>query len=103
MAVTVAVLLLAIGTFALKAVGPLLAADRGLSPALQRLTDLLPAAMLAALVATQTFGGGIALTVDARAVGVAAAAVAVSLRAPFAVVVLTGAGVAAGLRALGWG
>jgi hypothetical protein len=60
--------------------------------------------MLAALVATQTFGGpNGTLVVDARLVAVGVAVVALILRAPFLVVVLLGAVTAAGLRALGSG
>lgn len=96
----VALALLAVGTFVVKAVGPIAASGRELPPRVEQLTRLLPAAMLAALVAVQTFVSGPALVLDARAAGVAAALVAVLLRAPFAVVVLVGAGVTAGLRLL---
>ncbi len=101
--IVVAVLVLAVGTWTMKAFGPMVSAGRELPPTLQRLTDLVPAAMLAALVATQTVVSDTGLGVDARVGGVAAAAVAVALRAPFAAVVVIGAGVAASLRALGWG
>jgi hypothetical protein len=57
---------------------------------------LLPVALLAALVATQTFGEG----VDARAAGLAAAVLALLARAPFLVVVGVAAGTAALLRAV---
>lgn len=103
MTITVAVILLAIGTFVLKAVGPVTASGRELPPALERLASLLPAALLAGLVATQTFGEGAGLALDARVVGVGAGLVAVMLRAPFPVVVVVGAAAAAGTRALGWG
>lgn len=99
----VALLVLAAGTYAMKMLGPIFAAGRELPPVVARAADLLPAALLAALVATQTFGGGDGLVVDARVVGVGAAAVAVALRAPFAIVVLIGAVVTATVRALGWG
>ncbi|GAB4071649.1 hypothetical protein GCM10028777_40590 [Angustibacter speluncae] len=59
--------------------------------------------LLAALVVTQTAATGAALVVDARLPALAAAALALWLRAPFVVVVLVGALVAAGLRVLGWG
>jgi branched-subunit amino acid transport protein len=68
-----------------------------------RLTTLLPAALLAALVATQTVAGPDGLTVDARLVGVGAAGVAVMLKAPFGIVVLVGAAVTALIRFFGWG
>jgi branched-subunit amino acid transport protein len=103
MMIVVAVLSLAVGTFALKAVGPVTASGRELPPALDRLASLLPAALLAGLVATQTFGDGASLVVDARVVGVGAGLVAVLLRAPFPVVVVIGAAAAALTRALGWG
>jgi uncharacterized membrane protein len=53
----------------------------------QRVAVLLPVALLAALIATQTFADGI----DAKAAGLAAAVVAILLRAPFLVVVTTAA------------
>lgn len=59
--------------------------------------------LLAALVVVQTVSDGSALVVDARLAALGAAAVALLLRAPFVVVVVVGAVVAAGLRALGWG
>lgn len=97
-----AVLLLAAGTFLLKAVGPFATAGRDLPGWLAQLTDLLPAALLAALVATQTVADGTSLTLDARIGGLAAAAVFVALRAPFGAVVLVGAATTAVLRLLGW-
>lgn len=98
-----AIVLLAVGTLLLKATGPMAAAGRALPTRLQTLVELLPAALLAALVANQTFAAGAAMTLDARVAGVAVAAIAVALRAPFALVVLLGAGVTALVRLLGWG
>jgi hypothetical protein len=49
----------------------------------------------------QTFAIGQELVLDARAAGLAAAVVALLLRAPFLVVVLVAAGTAAALRAVG--
>jgi uncharacterized membrane protein len=98
-----AMAVLAVGTYLMKAVGPIASAGRQLPPQLRSLAELLPAALLAALVATQTVGDGTSLTLDARTVGVGAAAVAVLLRAPFAVVVLVGALATALTRLLGWG
>jgi uncharacterized membrane protein len=66
---------------------------------LRRLTALLPIALLSALVAVQTFSVGTQLQVDARLAGLAAAIIALVLRAPFLVVVLVAAGTAAVLRA----
>lgn len=55
-------------------------------------------ALLAALVATQTFSTGHHLVLDVRAAALAVAVVAVLLRAPFLVVVVAGAATAALLR-----
>lgn len=99
--IVAALVVLAVGTYFLKATGPVLAAGRQLPPAIRRLTTLLPAALLAALVANQTFASGSTLTIDARAIGVTAAAIAIGVRAPFGIVVLVGAMVTAAARAFG--
>jgi hypothetical protein len=70
-------------------------------PGVRRITGLLPVALLAALVAVQTFAVGQTLVIDARLAGLAAAVVALLLRAPFLVVVLVAAVTAAVLRASG--
>jgi branched-subunit amino acid transport protein len=66
----------------------------------QRIAAALPIALLTALIVIQTFTTGHRLTVDARAAGLAAAAIAVLLRAPFLVVVAVAALTAALIRAL---
>jgi branched-subunit amino acid transport protein len=71
-------------------------------PRVAPVIDLLPAALLAALVVMQTFTTGPTLVLDARAAALVAAAVALLLRAPFIVVVIVAAATAAGLRMLGW-
>jgi uncharacterized membrane protein len=71
------------------------------APRVIAVTSLIPVAFLAALVGVQTFAAGAAVAVDARLAGLAAAVIALLLRAPFLVVVLAAAGVAAGGRALG--
>ena len=67
-------------------------------PRVQRIIPLLPVALLAALVATQTFATGRHLVLDVRAAALTVAALAVLLRAPFLVVVVAGAATAALLR-----
>ena len=62
---------------------------------------LLAPALLAALVATNTFGSGQRLVFDARLVGVAVAALALMLRAPILVVVVVAAAAAAIARLAG--
>jgi len=96
-----ALLLMALGAYALKAAGPLLLADREPPPALSRVIALLAVPLLAALVVVQTVGDGDAVRVDARLPAVLVAAVAVWRGAPFLLVVVLAAAVAAGLRALG--
>ena len=59
---------------------------------------LLAPALLAALVAINTFATGQHLGVDARLVGVGAAAVAIRLKAPVLVVVVVAAVVTATVR-----
>jgi branched-subunit amino acid transport protein len=64
---------------------------------------LLAPAVLAALVVTSTFGQGRSLVLDARALGVAAAAIALKLRAPVLFVVAIAAVVTALARAASTG
>ena len=67
-----------------------------------RVTSALPIALLAALVAVQTFTGPSgALSLDARVVAVGVALVALVARAPFIVVVVLAALTAALLRLAG--
>jgi uncharacterized membrane protein len=67
-------------------------------PRIQRTVPIIPIALLAALVATQTFSTGRHLVVDARAIALLVAVVAVILRAPFLVVVAAAAATAALVR-----
>jgi hypothetical protein len=89
--------------FALKLAGYLVPADLLDGRRINRVTSLLPVCLLAALVVVQTFTTGDRLVLDARVAGLAAAMVALLLRAPFIVVVIVAAGTAAALRAAGWG
>jgi branched chain amino acid efflux pump len=67
-----------------------------------RITSALPIALLAALVAVQSLTSPTgSVVVDSRAAAVCVAVVALVLRAPFIVVVVLAAAVAAGLRVLG--
>ncbi len=69
-------------------------------PRIQRTVPLLPVALLAALIATNTFSTGTNLVFDARAAALAVAGIAVLLRAPFLVVVAAAAATAALIRLL---
>jgi uncharacterized membrane protein len=96
------VLALGLGTIALKGLGPVLLGGRALPPRVEAVLVLLPPAVLAALLVTQTVADGEQLVVDARVAGVAAAAVAIAVRAPILAVVVAAAAVTATCRALGW-
>lgn len=66
--------------------------DRWLShPKIQRVNALIPIALLSALVAVQSFSEKAKLMVDQRLVGLMVAIIALLLRAPFPVVVLSAA------------
>jgi uncharacterized membrane protein len=90
-----AVLAGALGCYLLKLAG--LSVPRRLldSPRTRRVAELLPVALLAALVVTQAFSDGRALALDARAAGVGTALAAVALRAPFLAVVAAATAVTA--------
>ncbi len=93
-----ALLVAAASCYAIKLAGLSLPQRLLRDPRLQRTVPLLPVALLAALIATQTFSTGHHLVLDVRAAALAVAAVAVVLRAPFLVVVAAGAATAALLR-----
>jgi branched-subunit amino acid transport protein len=93
-----AVLGAGIGCYLLKLGGVSIPARVLEHPLVQRVADLIPVALLAALVSVQVFTTGTELTLDARAAGLAAALVSLVLRAPFLVVVFVAAATAALLR-----
>ena len=96
----IAVLAGALGCYLLKLAGLSVPAAVLENKAVQRIAAALPIALLTALIVIQTFTDGHRLTVDARAAGLAAGAVAVLLRAPFLVVVGVAAATAAMTRLL---
>lgn len=95
-----ALLVAGVGCYLLKLAGLSVPARVLDHPVVERVADLIPVALLAALVAVQTFASGSALVIDARALGLAFAVVALLLRAPFLVVVFGAALVAALARLL---
>ena len=95
-----ALLVLAAGAYGFKVLGLVVLGGRQLPAPLARCVALLPAALLPALIAVQTLDGGERLVLDARIAGVAAAAVAVWRRLPFAAVLVVAMAVTAGLRAV---
>ncbi|CCH76436.1 conserved membrane hypothetical protein [Nostocoides japonicum T1-X7] len=97
-----AVLIGCAACFVLKAAGYVVPARWLEGRVVSRVTTLLPVALLAALVAVQSFTTDGRLVLDARLAAVVVAVVLLSLRANFVVVVLAAAVVAAALRAVGW-
>lgn len=95
-----AVLVTAVLSFGLKLAGWLVPARVFEDPRVRRGAVLLPVALLAGLVVVQAFSEGRTLVLDARAVGLAAGAVALLLRAPFLLVVVVAAAGAAVVRAV---
>jgi len=102
MSVWTAILLGGIAVTGLKLVGYLVPEEWLERPRPARITDLLTVALLAALVAVQTLGDGMAVRVDARLPAVAVAALLLWRGASFLVVVVAAALTAALLRLLGW-
>ena len=84
--------------YALKLAGLSLPQSWLSAPRIQRTVPLIPVALLAALVGTQTFSTGQHLVLDVRAAALAIDVVAVLPRAPFRVVVAVAAIPAALLR-----
>jgi len=95
----VVVVAVGLATIAIKSVGPVALGGRPLPAPVASVVALLAPAVLAALVVTQTFASERSLAIDARIVGVAAAAIALRFRAPVLVVVIVAAAATALTRA----
>jgi hypothetical protein len=92
-------LLIACGAcYVLKVAGLSVPARLLASPRVASIANALPIALLAALIALQTWTAGKTLVIDARTGGLVVAAIAVILRAPFIVVVALAALTAALIR-----
>ncbi|MGW0534537.1 AzlD domain-containing protein [Streptomyces sp. NPDC003032] len=100
MSIWIAIGVTVVGCYLVKLVGLLVPADALERPLVKQMAALLPVALLAALTAQQTFADGRVLFLDAKAAGLAAAALALLLRAPFLVVIAVAVFTTAGLRAL---
>jgi branched-subunit amino acid transport protein len=95
------VLVVGIATMAIKAAGPVILGGRQLPSRVLAVVRLLAPAVPSALVVTQVFAAEGGLALDARAVGLAAALVALLLRAPLLVVVVVAAAATALVRLIG--
>ncbi len=91
---------LAVATALVKAAGPLAFGGRTLPAPALRVISLLAAALLAALVVTQTFAHDQELVIDARTAGLAAAGGALALRRSLLVTMVSAAVATALVRAV---
>jgi uncharacterized membrane protein len=96
------IVLASAAAYALKLLGYLLPRRWMDNERMLRIAGTVTIGLLASLTAVNTFAGGQSLVLDARLGSLAAATVALVLRAPFLVVVIAGAAAAALLRLLGW-
>ena len=95
----ITIILLTIGSVAIKAAGPVALGGRTLPDSMSGVVARLAPSLLAALVVVDTFGGpDRTLAVDESAVGLLAAAGALALRLPIVAVVGIAAVVTAALR-----
>ena len=95
------VLTLSAVAYFFKATGLGVVGGRQLPGIVNRCLDLIPAALVSALIINSTLGGDDGIVVDARAIGVAAAVLLAAKRAPLVVVIMAGAAVTAFARAVG--
>jgi branched-subunit amino acid transport protein len=95
------VIALAVGAYGFKVTGLVVLGGRTLPTVLERCLALIPAAVITALVVKDTLTLGQDVVIDARAAGIAAAAIAAWRKAPLIVVIVLGAVVTALVRKLG--
>lgn len=88
----------AVGAYAFKAMGLVVLGRRDLPPRLVNCLDLLPAALLPALIVANTVVTGRSLVIDARLVGVGVAALLTWKRAPFPIIIVAAAAATAMVR-----
>jgi hypothetical protein len=96
------ILLASLAVLVLKLLGYLVPPSVMERPTPARVATLLTVALLSALVVTQTLERDHQIVLDARVPALGVAAVLLALRAPFILVVLSAAIVAALLRLAGW-
>ncbi|MGL4174711.1 MAG: AzlD domain-containing protein [Dermatophilaceae bacterium] len=95
------IVVLGLANAALKAAGPLAFANHEFSPSTRTVLASLTPAVLAALVVSSVVVDRDTLVLDARAAGLAAAAVALCCRMPLPIVIVAAALATAMVRALG--
>lgn len=94
----IAILALAAGTYAMKAAGPVLLGNRRLPAPVTAIADLLPAALLAALVAVSSLTTDGEWDIDPRAAGLLAALLVAWRRGSFLMIVAAAMATAALVR-----
>jgi len=92
------VLSLAACAYGLKLLGAVVIGQREMPLVVQRCLLLIPAALLAGLIAKDTFTTGQNYAIDARAAGLAVAVLATWRKLPFVVVIVAGVGTTALIR-----
>ncbi len=97
----IGITVLAVGTYAMRAAGPVLRNRISVSDAVEKLMDRATVVLLVAVALTGAFFVDHDFAGWARPAGVTVGVIAALLRAPLAVVVILAAATAAGLRALG--
>jgi hypothetical protein len=102
MSVLNVILVASLAVLVLKLLGYLVPASVMERPTPSRVAALLTVALLSALVVTQTIERDHQIVLDARLPALGVAAILLALRAPFIVVVISAAIVAALLRLAGW-
>lgn len=102
MTITLAVLLASLAVYSWKFFGYLVPERTLAKPVVARIAALLTVALLSALFATQAMTSNSQIVFDGRLVAVAVAAILLRLRAPFLLVVVIAALVAALMQALGF-
>lgn len=95
------VILASVAVFSWKIIGYVVP-ERLITPGFKAFSERVTVALLAALVAIQGFTASAEVVLDARVAALGVAALMLWFRAPYILVVLVGAIVTAGLRALGF-
>lgn len=103
MSLTIPLLTLVIGTYALRIAGPALRTRVDISPHIDKVMGTAVAVVFVALIATSTLLVGRDFAGFAAPIGVTVAGVLAWRRAPFVVIVVAAAATTAGLRWMGIG
>ena len=98
---TLTVIIASLAVFSWKILGYLIP-QKWITEGIRRFSERVTVVLMSALVAVQTFVTGNQVEFDARVPALGVAAILFALRVPYILVVIAAAGVAAGLRFLGF-